>query len=194
MSDRSQLIEENIFMTQISNFSTQLTSIENYMRLYKIESKWFGKRANVTALVLVTWFFAILATILQYSNGFFSYCARKKNVVRHLPSEIGRILNKISLIFQLTFFSIGFPLIFYAIPLSIALVVHIKIIINAKKMMKKPSFKPNLAYQSDFSLIRCNFFSFLTFVIFWFPFGIVIMISTLTSPKNVSDKMFYYSA
>lgn len=88
---------------------------------------------------------------------------------------------------------LGFPVVLYVIPLFIALVVHIKIIVKTKKLMKKPSFKPNMAYQSDFSLVRCNFFSYLTFVTFWFPFGIVILISSLTSPQNISDKTYYYS-
>jgi hypothetical protein len=89
--------------------------------------------------------------------------------------------------------STGYPSLYFVVPLVIALAVHIQIIVNAKKLMKKPNFKPNMAYQSDFSLIRCNFFSFLTFVVFWFPFGIVIVFSALPSPANVSDKVFYYS-
>jgi hypothetical protein len=59
------------------------------------------------------------------------------------------------------------------LPLLITFLVHIRIIIDAKKFMSQPSFKPNAMYKSDFSLVRSNFYSFLTFVLFWLPFGTV---------------------
>lgn len=60
--------------------------------------------------------------------------------------------------------------------------------------MSQPSFKPSVMYKSDFALVRSNFYSFLTFVIFWLPFGIVFAISYSTTPQNITDKMFYYTA
>lgn len=59
--------------------------------------------------------------------------------------------------------------------------------------MGQPSFKPSAMYKSDFALVRSNFYSFLTFVLFWLPFGIVFAISFSTSPKHITDKMFYYT-
>lgn len=60
--------------------------------------------------------------------------------------------------------------------------------------MSQPSFKPTAAYKSDFSLVRSNFYGFLTFVLFWLPFAIVFAISFSTSPQHITDKMFYYTA
>lgn len=164
------------------------------MRLYKPGSLWFTKRSNVTTSVLFTWVFGLSASVWWYSNDFFNYCERRKEIVRHSRYEIGKLsnVNWSSLLWNV-FFPTGFLLIFYIGPLLMALFLHVQIIINAKKLMKKPNFKPNMAYQSDFSLIRSNFFSFLTFVIFWFPFGVVMLISILTPSQNVSDKMYYYS-
>lgn len=60
--------------------------------------------------------------------------------------------------------------------------------------MSQPSFKPNTVYKSDVSLVRSNFYSFLTFVLFWLPFTIAFAISMSTSPKNISDKLYYCTA
>lgn len=80
------------------------------------------------------------------------------------------------------------------LPLLITFLVHIRIIIDAKKFMSQPTFKPSVMYKSDFALVRSNFYSFLTFVIFWLPFGIVFAISYSTTPQHITDKMFYYTA
>lgn len=80
------------------------------------------------------------------------------------------------------------------LPLLITFLVHISIIIGAKKFMSQPSFKPSATYKSDFSLVRSNFYSFLTFVLFWLPFGTVFAISLTTSPDNISDKVFYLTS
>lgn len=80
------------------------------------------------------------------------------------------------------------------LPLLITFLVHIRIIIDAKKFMSLPSFKKSAMYKSDVALVRSNFYSFLTFVLFWLPFGIVFAISSSTSPQHINDKMFYYTA
>lgn len=79
-------------------------------------------------------------------------------------------------------------------PLLITFFVHIRIIIDAKKFMSQPTFKPSMAYKSDFSLVRSNFYSFLTFVIFWLPFVIIFSLSFSTSPRNITNKAFYLTA
>lgn len=68
------------------------------------------------------------------------------------------------------------------------------IIIDGKKFMTQANFKPTAIYKSDLSLVRSNFYSFLTFVIFWLPFTIVFSISFSTVPQNISDKTFYLTA
>jgi hypothetical protein len=80
------------------------------------------------------------------------------------------------------------------LPLLITFLVHIRIIIDAKKFMSQPTFKPSVSYKSDFSLVRSNFYSFLTFVIFWLPFAIVFLIAFSTFPLNITNKMYYITA
>jgi hypothetical protein len=66
------------------------------MRLYKPESQWFAKRANITAVVMFTWIVALFASVLKYSNDFFYYCERKKDIVRNLTSEVGKFFQKLT--------------------------------------------------------------------------------------------------
>jgi hypothetical protein len=80
------------------------------------------------------------------------------------------------------------------LPLLITFFVHIRIIIDAKKFMSQPGFKQSAAYKSDFSLVRSNFYSFLTFILFWLPFAIVFAVSFTASPQHINDKMFYCTA
>lgn len=162
--------------------------------------QWFG-RSNVTAIILLIWFIGSVASGLQYVYDVsFDYCNRKNN--KHLlPVETGMRfnINLLSSTFNdqnLVYFPIdtGVIVTLILIPTLITFLVHIRIIIDAKKFMSQPSFKPSSAYKSDFSLVRSNFYSFLTFVLFWLPFSIVFAISFSTSPQNISDKMFYYTA
>jgi len=88
----------------------------------------------------------------------------------------------------------GVLVVLILLPLLITFLVHIKIIIDAKKFMSQPSFQKSSAYKSDFSLVRCNFYSFLTFVVFWLPFVIVFAIGFSTTPKNITNKMYYVTA
>ncbi|CAG9801627.1 unnamed protein product [Chironomus riparius] len=164
----------------VSVLTLAVTSIENYMRLCTTQDgtqQWFS-RSNVTAIILLIWFIGCVASGLQYvSEVSFDYCKRNKNSNKTLlPFETGVIATLILL------------------PLLITFLVHIRIIIDAKKFMSQPSFKATAMYKSDFSLVRSNFYSFLTFVLFWLPFSIAFAISVTTSPKNINDKVFYYTS
>lgn len=65
------------------------------------------------------------------------------------------------------------------------------ILSDVKKFMKSPNFKPNINYMWDVGLVRTNFYSYLIFIAFWLPFGIVIAYGSLTIIPN---KTFYNTA
>ena len=156
----------------------QMTSIENYMRLCtsQEEPPFFG-RSNVTATMLLIWVIGSVASGLQYIYKVsFDYCERKNANSTLKPFEMGVISVLIILPLVITFF------------------VHIRIIIDARKFMSQPNFKANAAYKSDFSLVRSNFYSYITFVLFWMPFSIAFSLSISSSPENVNDRVFYYTA
>lgn len=110
-----------------------------------------------------------------------------------LEAKIIELNVNIGKLFHLTSI-LGALVTLILIPLLITFFVHIRIIIDAKKFMSQPSFKPSMSYKADFSLVRSNFYSFLTFVIFWLPFGIIFALSYSTSPRHITDKAFYLTA
>lgn len=140
------------------------------MRLCTVK-EWFSK-GNTTGILLIIWFIGGLSSAVQFIFHLsFDYCSRKSGGI--LP-------------YQVTVISI---LILF--PLLLTLYAHLKIILNVKRCMSEPSFKPNLNYQWDIALIRTNFYSFLLFILFWLPFGIVLAYST---SRTVPNKIFYNTA
>lgn len=134
-------------------------------------------RSNVTAILLLIWFIASVASGLQYVyTASFDYCHRK-NV--HSPLTTYETSVIVSLVL---------------VPLLITFFVHIRILIDAKKVMSQPNFKPNSVFKSNLSIARSNFYSFLVFVLFWLPFSVVFALSTSTSTKTINDRVFYHTA
>lgn len=148
-------------------------SIENYFRLCTAQNEpsWFN-RTNVTVILLLIWFVSCLASGMQFVYDIsFDYCDRKSNHI--VPSEAGWV---------------GLVVL---TPLLLTFLTHIRIIVDVKRNMSLPNFKPNLAYTWDLSLVRTNFYSFLIFVLFWLPFCIILAYGTT---KSVPNRVFYNTA
>lgn len=77
------------------------------------------------------------------------------------------------------------------LPLLLTFYIHMRIIIDVKRFMSTPNFKPSLNYTWDLSLARTNFYSFLIFIAFWLPFGIVLSYHTTA---QVANRVFYTTA
>ncbi|XP_055531912.1 melatonin receptor type 1A-like [Wyeomyia smithii] len=157
----------------VSILTLAMMAIENYLRLCtsQNERSWFNK-TNVTVILLLIWFVASLTSGMQFVYDIsFDYCDRKSNHI--VPSEAGWIGLIVLLPLLLTFLS------------------HIRIIVDVKRNMSLPNYKPNLAYTWDLSLVRTNFYSFLIFVLFWLPFCIILAYGTT---KSVPNRVFYNTA
>lgn len=109
--------------------------------------------------------------IQHTSNTGFNFCERKWNGLGPYQIAIVAIL--------------------IILPLVITFYTHMRIILDVKRFMNMPNFKPSLNYTWDLSLARTNFYSFLIFVAFWLPFGIVI---SYQSTADVSKKSFFATA
>lgn len=143
------------------------------MRLCKPpnEEPWFNKN-NTTIILLGIWLIGVILAALQYFYEYnFDYCSRK-------PNEL------------ITYDVVTVSLIALS-PLALAFLTHIRIIIKVKRQMSSPNFKPNLAYTWDLALARTNFYSFIIFIVFWLPFGLVI---AFNSKYVITNSMFYNSA
>lgn len=151
----------------------QMTAFENYLRLCTPQDSrsWFNKR-NTTTVLLFMWFISAVASALQYRYDFsFDYCTQKWTGMQPYQAAIYSILIILPLV-----------LTFYA---------HVRIIVDVKRFMNTPNFKPSQNYTWDLSLARTNFYSFLIFVAFWLPFGIVLSYHTTAV---VSKRSFYTTA
>jgi hypothetical protein len=132
---------------------------------------WF-KKTNTTIILLMIWFIGCILSGLQYFYNYsFDYCERNSNEV--IP-------------YQAAIFSL-----IILFPLLITFLMHLRIIIDVKRFMAEPIFKPSLNYQWDLALTRTNFYSFLVFVLFWLPFGIVLAYG---STKKIPNNIFYHTA
>lgn len=151
----------------------QIMAVENYLRLCTTQNErsWFS-RTSVTVILLTVWIVAGLFSGMQFMYDIdFDYCDRKS---KHMvPPEAGWIGLMVLL------------------PLLLAFLTHIRIIVDVKRNMNLPNFKPNLAYTWDLSLVRTNFYSFLIFVLFWLPFCVILAYGTT---RSVSNRVFYNTA
>jgi hypothetical protein len=51
-----------------------------------------------------------------------------------------------------------------------------------------PSFKPPIAFEWDYSLMKTNLYSFFLFFLFWLPFGVIVVVG---SRRYISARLFY---
>nr|XP_029735654.1 melatonin receptor type 1B-like [Aedes albopictus] len=157
----------------VSILTLAIMAVENYLRLCTAQNErsWFS-RTSVTVILLTIWIVAGLFSGMQFMYEIdFDYCDRKS---KHMvPPEAGWIGLMVLL------------------PLLLAFLIHIRIIVDVKRNMNLPNFKPNQAYTWDLSLVRTNFYSFLIFVLFWLPFCVILAYGTT---KSVSNRVFYNTA
>lgn len=146
----------------ISGF--QVTAVENYIRLCKSrddgdpKGRWFNK-ANTTAVLILLWCIGFSLSGFQFANTSFEYCRKKPNQI--LPPGVA-VLVTISLV-----------------PLFITFLIFLRIKMKIQKRLRQPNFKPNSGFNSDLSLAKTNFFSFVIFILFWMPFAIVLSLGKL---------------
>lgn len=151
----------------------QLTAFENYLRLCTPQdtTSWFN-RSNTTTILLIVWFVSSAASGIQYTSDIgFDFCQRK---------WIGMVPYQMTIVAVLII-----------LPLVVTFYTHMRIILDVKRFMSTPNFKPSLNYTWDLALARTNFYSFIIFVAFWLPFGIVI---SYHITADVTKRSFYATA
>lgn len=120
------------------------------------------------------WFIAFVASGIQYAFDVgFDFCNRKW--IGLLPYQA------------------AFVAILIILPLLATFYTHMRIIMDVKRFMNTPNFKPSLNYTWDLSLARTNFYSFLIFIAFWLPFGIVMSYHS-TVFNRIEKRPFYTTA
>ncbi|GAB0090237.1 G protein-coupled receptor, rhodopsin-like [Sergentomyia squamirostris] len=156
----------------ISTLSLAITAVENYLRLCTSQegNSWFSK-TTTTIIMLLVWTVGSTSSGLQFVFSLsFDYCTRKSSEV--VPYQIGTVGVLILLPILLTFYA------------------HVRIILDVRRFMAAPSFKPSLTYTYDLALARTNFYSFLIFIVFWLPFAVVF---TYGATKIIPNSRILYN-
>lgn len=143
---------------------------ENYIRLC-LSPDCYPKLTStrITVSILFMWAISAVLVTLQFFFKFGpDYCAKR---VRNIAP------------FQVIV--AGFVLV---VPILATIVLYCKIHYKIRLARANPSFKPPLVFKWDYSLMLTNLYSFVMFVIFWFPFWIILAVSSV---KVVSAHLFY---
>uniref|UniRef100_A0A1B0GKM6 G-protein coupled receptors family 1 profile domain-containing protein n=2 Tax=Lutzomyia longipalpis TaxID=7200 RepID=A0A1B0GKM6_LUTLO len=156
----------------VSVLSLFATAVENYMRLCTTQdgSSWFNK-TTTTVILLLIWIVGGTSSGLQFVFSLsFDYCTRKSTGI--VPYQIAIVALLILLPIVLTFYT------------------HVRIILQVRRSTGAPNYKPSLAYTWDLALARTNFYSFLVFIVFWLPFGVVF---TYATTKIIPNSRILYN-
>ncbi|XP_059612606.1 melatonin receptor type 1B-A-like [Phlebotomus argentipes] len=156
----------------ISVLSLSSTAVENYLRLCTSQdgSAWFNK-TSTTVILLLIWLIGGTSSGLQFVFSLsFDYCTRKSTGI--VPYQMAIVALLILLPIVVTFYT------------------HVRIILDVRRLMQAPNYKPSLGYTWDLSLARTNFYSFLVFIVFWLPFGVVF---TYGTTKIIPDSRVLYN-
>ncbi|XP_055908176.1 melatonin receptor type 1B-A-like [Eupeodes corollae] len=154
----------------VSILSLAMTAVENYNRLCTPQDvrPWFN-RVRTTNSIIFLWLIGVIVSGGQFLfEDSFDFCKKRKN--QPLPYQAA-VMALIMLV-----------------PILVAFYTHMKIIIDAKSFVKSQNFKPSMLYTSDIYLAKTNFYSYIIFVAFWLPFGIVLAYGWVAT---ISNKVFY---
>ncbi|XP_031617954.1 melatonin receptor type 1B-A-like isoform X1 [Contarinia nasturtii] len=159
----------------VTILSLALTAVENYLRLCTPQDSpsWFN-RSKTTRIILVVWLVAVITSGIQYTtNVGLDFCNCEWN--------------------GLAWYYIVIVALLIIIPVIITVYTHICIILDAKRFMKRPNFRRSIKYTWDLALVRTNFCSFIIFVMFWLPFGIVLSYNTIAGTRSCVNKRLFYT-
>nr|XP_022902635.1 melatonin receptor type 1B-B-like [Onthophagus taurus] len=155
----------------VTVLSLSAIAAENYARLCcSINFYESLTPLKITTIVLVFWGICSIASGLQFftKNVSYDYCTRKTEGLIPYQATIG--------------------VLFVFCPISLAFICYVRASYQVRMAKSRPSFKPPVTFGWDYSLMQTNIYSFLLFVIFWLPFGIVLAIGTV---RSIPNKLFY---
>lgn len=154
----------------VTVLSLAAIAAENYARLccgvgcYSILTP-----TRITGLLLVFWFLCAITSGLQFASDLsFDYCTRKYPGLIPYQTTVG--------------------IVFVFMPLSLTFFCYVRTCCQIRVAKSRPNFKPPVTFGWDYSLMKSNMYSFILFVTFWLPFGIVLAIGTV---RTIPDNIFY---
>lgn len=154
----------------VTVISIAAIAVENYTRLcctnctYEVLTP-----CRITTLLLVIWFTCASISGVQLATDLsFDYCTRKYSGLIPYQATIA--------------------VVFVVLPVTLAFCCYARTIYHISAAKSRPNFKPPITFSWDYSLMQTNMYSFLLFIVFWLPFGIVLAVGTA---KRIPDRLFY---
>ncbi|XP_044733635.1 melatonin receptor type 1B-A-like [Chrysoperla carnea] len=151
------------------------TAIENYARLCCTSEDYYNSiltPTRITVLLLVYWALCGILSGLQFVIDVgFDYCTRKSTGL--LPYQA----------------TLAILIVF--MPIFITCLFYIRIGFRIRTTKARPNYKASIIYQWDYALTKTNMYSFILFLLFWFPFGIVLAVDGWSAKRTVNDSLFY---
>lgn len=154
----------------VTVLSLAAVAAENYARLC-LTSNSYGilSPTRITVILLSFWCICAITSGLQFGTDLsFDYCTRKYHGI--IPYQV----------------TIG--IVFVFVPLSFSFICYIRTSYQVRAARARPNFKPSVTFSWDYSLMKTNMYSFLLFITFWLPFGVVLAVGNV---KKIPDNTFY---
>lgn len=124
---------------------------------------------KITVILIVFWSICSVTSGLQFVTDLsFDYCTRK---------YAGLIPYQASI-----------AVVFVFMPVTMTFFWYARTSYRVRMARSRPSFKPPVTFGWDCSLMQTNMYSFLLFVVFWLPFGVVLAVGTV---RDIPDSVFY---
>lgn len=152
----------------VTVLSLAAVAAENYARLCCTSNSYcILTPTRITVLLLVFWSICAITSGLQFGTDLsFDYCTRTNGGLIPYQATIS--------------------VVFVFIPLSLAFFCYVRTGYQVRVAKSRPSFKPSVTFGWDYSLMKTNLYSFLLFVTFWLPFGVVLAVNTVRTIPNTT--------
>lgn len=154
----------------VTMLSLLATSAENYTRLCLSPHCYaLLTQTRITVITLSIWVVSIVTVAFQFYYDLVpDYCTNKSSSI--LPYQaLAAVLCLV-------------------VPGIITLFIYLRIVMQVRLARKNPSFKPPMAFNWDYSLMKTNLYSFFLFFLFWLPFGVTLCVA---SRKTIRSDVFY---
>ncbi|KAJ8924662.1 hypothetical protein NQ315_000813 [Exocentrus adspersus] len=154
----------------VTVLSLAAVSTENYFRLC-YSANFYDKltRGKITALLLAFWALCACISGMQFAPDLsFDYCTRKYPGL--IPYQATVCVVMVFLPMMVTFFC------------------YVRAGYQVRSFKGRSSFKAPITFNWDYSLMQSNMYSFILFVVFWLPFGVVLAVGTV---RPIPDSLFY---
>lgn len=154
----------------VTVLSLAAVAAENYVRLC-CSSTFYEHLTprKITVSLLSFWGICAVTSGLQYATDLsFDYCTRKRPGLIPYQATVG--------------------VVFVFMPITVTFFCYVRTAYQIRIYKSRPNFKPPVTFNWDYALMQTNMYSFILFVVFWLPFGVVLAVGTV---RRIPDGLFY---